>query len=440
MWPAASARRWPLLAVRRRRTNLKSVPGTPARASRPAHSCRPRPAAGRPARLVPRTLRAPPIRTRPVHTPAMSQPQRPTGPQGKPATTSHLGRAAPDRTRTRCRDYPERLPFFISLRRLPTSLVPRSSGRTPQPYNLRNTECPRPVRSRPSIQPRTAARLRCPSMPGMAGCSAALSVLLDIIRNKKGLLPLRCSDCALRARRAAALRKRRRSAVERQHHNPTRPTGPPDSPAHRGGHGLHSDATPTLSAAGAQADGGPPACQLPGPGRYRRRTAQSAPDIDAGATPFLGAGAQQPQTEEAGGSAHDRTAPPKAAHIDEHGANPPKRHPYADRRRKTPPGRPQRPISAFSDPEPIGRPQTCRTPRTAAKTGPAAGARVPAAGARTPAAPTQPAPSETISGTRRPRQRPNPPLLRPPADARCPQRPAKRSCARIHDGRPGPRR
>ena len=42
----------------RRRTNLKSASGTSARSNRPARSCRPRPAAARPPRLVPRTLRA----------------------------------------------------------------------------------------------------------------------------------------------------------------------------------------------------------------------------------------------------------------------------------------------------------------------------------------------------------------------------------------------
>lgn len=91
---------------------------------------------GRPARLVPRTLRAPAYYTlRPARMPAAFQAQRsgrfsqPRGRQSRAATARQppLRPALPRQA--------ERLPFFIFLRRLSTSLVPRSSDRTPQPYN-----------------------------------------------------------------------------------------------------------------------------------------------------------------------------------------------------------------------------------------------------------------------------------------------------------------
>jgi len=96
----------------------------------------PGPPAGRPARLVPRTLRAPAHDTlRPARMPAAFEAQRtgrisqPRGRQSRAATARQppLRPALPRQA--------ERLPFFIFLRRLATSLVPRSSARTPQPYN-----------------------------------------------------------------------------------------------------------------------------------------------------------------------------------------------------------------------------------------------------------------------------------------------------------------
>ena len=91
---------------------------------------------GRPARLVPRTLRAPAHYTlRPAHMPAAFQAER----SGRfPQQRRRQARTATARQpplRPALPRQAERLPFFIFLRRLSTSLVPRSSARTPQPYN-----------------------------------------------------------------------------------------------------------------------------------------------------------------------------------------------------------------------------------------------------------------------------------------------------------------
>lgn len=103
----------------------------------------------------------------------------------------------------------------------------------------------------------------------MAGCSAALSVLLGIIRNKKGLPPLRCSDCALRACRAAALRKRLAALSLFQPHRRRQAgvCGRED----RGQKRRHDDGMPSSIAAG----------------RFRRQTGHSVPQVDTGASPCL---------------------------------------------------------------------------------------------------------------------------------------------------------
>ena len=233
----------------------------------------PGPPAGRPARLVPRTLRAPAHYTlRPAHMLAAFQAQR----SGRfPQQRRRQARTATARQpplRPALPRQAERLPFFIFLRRLSTSLVPRSSARTPQPYNLRNTECPRPVQSRLRLQPRTATMLRCLPTLRLAGCSAALSVLLDIIRNKKGLPPLRYSDCALRACRAAALRKRL-AALSLFHPHRKRQAGTRGRDD-RGLKRRHDDGMPSSLAAG----------------RYGRSAGHSVPQVDTGASPRLSVG------------------------------------------------------------------------------------------------------------------------------------------------------
>ena len=248
--------------------------------------------------------RTPPIRTRPACRPAVARHSDPISPRDNTATIPHLDRAAPDRTHARCRNYRERLPFFISLRRLPTSLVPRSPGRTPQPYNF-------PIYGVPGVP-----------CTGRCAPSPYISTLYGI---KKGSCRCVVPACGLRPRRAAALRKRRGTAVERQHHNPPRPPGPHDSPAHRADLGPHRHRQR----------------RIPIPGR-RRSAASKRRDRP----PMLPA-----QQWRRPARAH------KAAQVDGHSATP-KHLPHADRRRKTSPGRTQRSTSALSDPRTQEGPQT----------------------------------------------------------------------------------